>query len=91
MVELSARKAIVRTQGTVVLDRFAAPQPDIALLRPKEDRSPIFNTIVYSSIPTPPETCIRPCVNSTRAIPPRLGSCPPAESPSIFCCRRISR
>ena len=50
MVELSARKAIVRTQGTVVLDRFAAPQPDIALLRPKEDRyvsgnpggSPIF-------------------------------------------------
>lgn len=32
-----AGDAIVRTQGTVVLDRFAAPLPDIALLRPKAD------------------------------------------------------
>jgi len=37
MILLARDKAIVRTQGTVVLDRFAAPQPDLALLRPKED------------------------------------------------------
>jgi len=37
MIQLVGDKAIVRTQGTVVLDRFAAPQPDIALLRPKDD------------------------------------------------------
>jgi Uma2 family endonuclease len=37
MVRLVGNRAIVRTQGTVVLDRFAAPQPDLALLRPKED------------------------------------------------------
>jgi Uma2 family endonuclease len=30
-------KAIIRTQGTVVLDPFAAPQPDIVLLRTKHD------------------------------------------------------
>jgi Uma2 family endonuclease len=28
---------IVRAQGTVVLDRFSAPQPDIAVLRKKDD------------------------------------------------------
>src|SRR5688572_21399848 len=37
MVRLAGDHAIVRTQGTVVLDRFAAPQPDLALLRPKMD------------------------------------------------------
>ena len=37
MIRLSGDNAIVRTQGTVVLDRFAAPQPDLALLRPKPD------------------------------------------------------
>jgi Uma2 family endonuclease len=37
MVRLAGDDAIVRTQGTVVLDRFAAPQPDLALLRPKPD------------------------------------------------------
>jgi Uma2 family endonuclease len=37
MIRLVGDTAIVRTQGTVVLDRFAAPQPDLALLRPKED------------------------------------------------------
>ena len=36
-VKLAGDTAIVRTQGSVVLDRFAAPQPDLALLRPKED------------------------------------------------------
>src|SRR6185436_3851211 len=36
-VRLVGDAAIVRTQGTVVLDRFAAPQPDLALLRPKDD------------------------------------------------------
>jgi Uma2 family endonuclease len=37
MIQLTGNKAIVRTQGTVVLDRFVAPQPDLALLRPKDD------------------------------------------------------
>jgi Uma2 family endonuclease len=37
LVRLVGDTAIVRTQGTVVLDRFAAPQPDLVLLRPKED------------------------------------------------------
>ena len=37
MVRLCGESAIVRTQGTVVLDRFAVPQPDLALLRPKAD------------------------------------------------------
>ena len=37
MVRMAGDRAIVRTQGTVVLDRFAAPQPDLALLRPKTD------------------------------------------------------
>jgi Uma2 family endonuclease len=37
MIELAARKAIVRTQTTVVLDRLAAPQPDIALLKRRDD------------------------------------------------------
>jgi Uma2 family endonuclease len=36
-VRLVGDAAIVRTQGTVVLDRFAAPQPDLGLLRPKHD------------------------------------------------------
>jgi Uma2 family endonuclease len=37
LIRLVGDTAIVRTQGTVVLDRFAAPQPDLALLRPKVD------------------------------------------------------
>lgn len=37
LIEFLARKAIVRGQTTVVLDPFAAPQPDIALLRRRED------------------------------------------------------
>lgn len=36
-IKLADDKAIVRTQGTIVLDRFVAPEPDIVLLRPKED------------------------------------------------------
>jgi Uma2 family endonuclease len=36
-VELLKGRAILRPQGAVVLDRFAAPQPDFALLRPRED------------------------------------------------------
>jgi Uma2 family endonuclease len=36
-IKLVRDKAIVRTQGGVVLDRFAAPLPDLALLRPKAD------------------------------------------------------
>lgn len=37
MVQLAGDTAIVRVQGTVVLDQFCAPQPDIVLLRPKDD------------------------------------------------------
>ena len=37
MGRLAGDAAIVRVQGAVELDRFAAPQPDIVLLRPKED------------------------------------------------------
>ena len=37
LTRLTLGEAIVRTQGTVVLDPFAAPQPDIALLRHRED------------------------------------------------------
>jgi len=36
-VLMAGGNAIIRTQGTVVLDRFVAPQPDIVLLRPKDD------------------------------------------------------
>src|SRR5204863_8300468 len=34
-VRLAQGKAIVRVQGGVVLPKFAAPMPDIVLLRPK--------------------------------------------------------
>ena len=34
---LAGDDAIVRIQGTVVLNKFTAPQPDLALLRPRED------------------------------------------------------
>jgi Uma2 family endonuclease len=34
-VRLSQRKAVVRVQGVVVLHKFAAPMPDIVLLRPR--------------------------------------------------------
>jgi len=37
MIQVLHGKAIVRTQGAVVLDNFAAPMPDIALLRPRDD------------------------------------------------------
>src|SRR5688572_805152 len=37
MIELVARKAIVRSQTTVLLDTFAAPQPDIALIKRRDD------------------------------------------------------
>ena len=37
MIQILHGKAIVRTQGAVVLDKFAAPMPDIALLRPRDD------------------------------------------------------
>ena len=36
-IKLADDKAIVRTQGTIVLDRFVAPEPDIVLLRPRTD------------------------------------------------------
>src|SRR4029453_1421558 len=37
IVPLVGNRAIVRVQGTAELDRFAAPQPDLALLRPRDD------------------------------------------------------
>jgi len=37
LVGLAGDTAIVRIQSTVVLDAFAAPEPDIALLRPRND------------------------------------------------------
>ena len=36
-VRLAGDDAIVRIQGTVVLDDFCAPQPDLVLLRPRSD------------------------------------------------------
>ena len=36
-VRLAGEDAIVRVQGTVVLDDFCAPQPDLVLLRPRSD------------------------------------------------------
>lgn len=36
-VQLLSGRAIVRPQGPAILDRFAAPQPDFALLRTRED------------------------------------------------------
>jgi Uma2 family endonuclease len=37
MRDLTKGKAILRSQGGVVLDRFAAPLPDIAVLEPRAD------------------------------------------------------
>jgi len=37
LIRLAGDTAIVRTQGTVVLDQFVAPEPDIVLLRPRDD------------------------------------------------------
>jgi Uma2 family endonuclease len=37
MVRLAGDHAIVRIQGTVELDQFCAPQPDVVLLRPRDD------------------------------------------------------
>jgi Uma2 family endonuclease len=36
--QLLRDKASIRTQGCVVLDKYAAPLPDIAVLRPRTDR-----------------------------------------------------
>lgn len=36
-VRLAGDNAIVRVQGTVVLDQLVAPQPDLVLLKPRED------------------------------------------------------
>jgi Uma2 family endonuclease len=36
-VRLAGDEAIVRVQGTVVLDQLAAPLPDVVLLRPRDD------------------------------------------------------
>src|SRR5688572_22007646 len=36
-VRLAGDSAIVRVQGTVVLDPFVAPEPDLVLLRPRDD------------------------------------------------------
>jgi Uma2 family endonuclease len=37
LVRLVGDKALVSPQGTVQLDRLSAPQPDFALLRPRDD------------------------------------------------------
>ncbi len=37
MVNATGERAIVRVQGSVELDEYTQPQPDIVLLRPKED------------------------------------------------------
>jgi Uma2 family endonuclease len=37
LVRLVDDRAIVRVQGTIELDRFSAPQPDLVLLRPRDD------------------------------------------------------
>jgi Uma2 family endonuclease len=36
-VRLAGDNAIVRVQGTVVLDQLVAPEPDVVLLRPRDD------------------------------------------------------
>jgi Uma2 family endonuclease len=36
-VRLAGDDAIVRVQGTVVLDQLVAPEPDLVLLRPRDD------------------------------------------------------
>jgi Uma2 family endonuclease len=36
-IRVAGDTAIVRTQGTIVLDPFVAPEPDIVLLRPRDD------------------------------------------------------
>lgn len=36
-VRLAGDNAIVRVQSTAVLDEFCAPEPDLALLRPRDD------------------------------------------------------
>jgi Uma2 family endonuclease len=37
LVRLLGDRAIVRVQGTIELDQLCAPQPDLALLRPRDD------------------------------------------------------
>jgi Uma2 family endonuclease len=37
LVRSAGDSAIVRVQGTIELDRFSAPQPDLVLLRPRDD------------------------------------------------------
>jgi Uma2 family endonuclease len=37
MVMAAGERAIVRVQGSVQLDRFCEPQPDMVLLRPRDD------------------------------------------------------
>jgi len=37
LVRTVGDSAIVRVQGTIELDRFSAPQPDLVLLRPRDD------------------------------------------------------
>src|SRR6266850_8391663 len=46
MMNAVGDKAIVRIQGSVRLDEYSEPQPDVVLLRPKED-------FYYSAHPGP--------------------------------------
>jgi len=48
MVNIAGERAIVRVQGSVGLDEYDEPQPDIVLLRPKED-------FYASQLPGPPD------------------------------------
>lgn len=48
MVTLAGDKAIVRVQGSVGLDEYDEPEPDIVLLKPKDD-------FYYSALPGPPD------------------------------------
>jgi len=40
LVVAAGDRAIARVQGSVRLDRFHEPQPDVVLLRPRRDRDP---------------------------------------------------
>ena len=48
MVNIMGDKAIVRVQGSVGLDEYSEPQPDIVLLRPRDD-------FYATQLPGPPD------------------------------------
>ena len=80
MVNATGERAIVRVQGSVELDEYTQPQPDIVLLRPKED----FYAVAH---PGPSDILLIPGIRSDH----KRASLRGGGNQGILDCRRSER